>query len=138
MKTTVKQITAGAFLAILLMIGNTNVKGSEVEMLKPTIETTLNVENWMIDETVWNKTSTMNYEIIQAAEKSLELENWMTSETTWSSTMNIIEETETHLTIEDWMTSESIWNSTEMIIEESETQLIVEDWMVKDNIWNRK
>ena len=110
MKTTVKQITAGAFLAILLLIGNTNVKGSEVEMLKPTIETTLNVENWMFDETVWNKTSAMNYEIIQAAEESLELENWMTSETTWSSTMIIIEETETQLTVEDWMVKDNIWN----------------------------
>lgn len=112
MKTTVKQITAGAFLTILLFIGNTNAKGSEFEMLKPTIETILNVENWMTNETVWNKTSTMNYEIIQAAETSIELEYWMTSETTWNRTLNVIDETE--------------------------TQLIVEDWMVKDNIWNRK
>ena len=110
MKTTVKQIAAGAFLAVLLLIGNTNVKGSEVEILKPTIETTLNVENWMIDETVWNKTSTLNYEIIQEAETSLQLENWMTSETTWNLNENIIEETETQLKVEDWMISDDIWN----------------------------
>ena len=110
MKTTVKQITAAAFIAILLLIGNTNVKGSEVEMLKPTIETTLNVENWMFDETVWNKTSAMNYEIIQAAEISLELENWMTCETTWNLNENIIEETETQLKVEEWMISDDIWN----------------------------
>ena len=110
MKTTVKQLTTGAFLAILLMIGNASVKASEVEMLKSTIETTLNVENWMMDETVWNKTSTMNYEIINAAETSLELENWMTSETTWTSTVNIIEEPETKLTVEDWMVKDKVWN----------------------------
>ena len=110
MKTTLKQITAGAFLAILLLIGNTNVKGSEVEILNPTIETTLNVENWMINETVWNTKSFMSYEIVKAAETGLELEYWMTSETTWNSNENIIEETEEQLIVEDWMVSDYIWN----------------------------
>ena len=112
MKNTVKQVTAGAFLAILLLIGNTNGSASEFENLRPTIEPTLIAENWMIDETIWNKTSNMNYEIIQASETSLELENWMTSESTW--------------------------NLTEIMIEETEKQLTVEDWMIKDNIWNRE
>lgn len=110
MKTTLKQITAGAFLAILVLIGNTKVKGSEVEILKNTIETTLTLESWMINETVWNTKSIMNYEIVQEAETSLQLEYWMTSETIWNSNQNIIEETEVQLRIEDWMVKENIWN----------------------------
>lgn len=138
MKTTVKQITAGAFLAILLVIGNTNAKATEVEIFKQTTETTLDIENWMIDEKVWGKNSLMNYEIFLEAEPGLELENWMTSESTWSSTANFIEEMETELLVEDWMTSESVWISKENVIEEIETQLTVENWMVSDNIWNKE
>ena len=110
MKTTVKQITAGAFLGILLLIGNTKVQGSEAESLKKTIETTLNFEKWMIDETVWNTNSFMNYEIVQEAETGLELEYWMTSEKTWNSNVNLINENEAELIIEDWMVNDKIWN----------------------------
>lgn len=112
MKNTVKQITAATFLAILLFVGNTNAKGTEVKKLDKTIETSLDVENWMIDASVWDIKSSINYEIVQVAETNLELEYWMTSEKTW--------------------------NFKENSIDETEAQLIVEDWMVKDNIWNRE
>ena len=149
MKATVKQLTTGAFLAILLLIGTTNAKATELEIAKTNSETELeivetnsetepDIKIWRIDENIWNNKSFMNYEIVIEAEPSLELENWMTSETTWSSTMNIIEELETELMVEDWMTSESVWNSTEDVIEETESQLTVENWMVSDNVWNKE
>jgi len=110
MKTTVKQLAAGTFLALLLVLGNTNVKGTEVNKLTPAIETKISIENWMIDESMWNKTSFMTFDIVQEAETALELEYWMTSETNWNLTESIIEESETELLVEDWMVSDNIWN----------------------------
>ena len=110
MKTLGKQLAAGTFLAILLMVGNINAKGGEVKSLTPIAETTLNVENWMIDETVWEIEPFISTEILDEVESDLELEYWMTSEETWNLTDNIIDETETELKVEDWMFSESIWN----------------------------
>ena len=132
MKTTVKQITTGAFLAILLMIGNTNVKGSETESLNRTVETTLNVESWMIDETVWETKSFKNYEIAEAAETTIEAENLMTSENSWSLNSYFIEETEAGLELENWMTCEKVWSSEGS---EVEAELTIESWMVNTEVW---
>ena len=132
MKTTVKQITAGAFLTILLLIGNTNVKGSETESLNQTIETALNVENWMINETVWDTKSFTNYEIDLAAEASIENENLMTSENTMSLSNYFVVENEAGLELENWMTCEKVWNSEET---EVETELTIESWMVNTKVW---
>jgi hypothetical protein len=132
MKTTVKQITAGAFLAILLLIGNTNVKGSETESLNQTIETALNVENWMINETVWDTKSLTNYEIDLAAETIMGSENLMTSENTLSLSNYFVVENEAGLELENWMTCEKVWNSEET---EVEAELTIESWMVNTKVW---
>ena len=110
MKTSVKQLAAGTILAILITFGNTNAKATEVKSLTPVTETIFDIENWMIDETVWEIKPFISTEIIDEVETGLELEYWMTSETTWNLTENIIEETETQLTVEDWMVSDDIWN----------------------------
>ena len=110
MKTSVKQLAAGTILAILIMVGNTNAKATEVKSLTPVTETSFDIENWMIDETVWEIQAPMNFEIVNETETDLELENWMTSEDTWNSTESIIEEKETELMVEDWMFSEKIWD----------------------------
>ena len=111
MKTTLKQLAAGTFLTILLMVGNLNAKATELKSsTATTIETTLDVENWMIDETVWDIKSFVNYEIVGETETALELEYWMTCEETWNLEDNFVDETETELIVEDWMISKSIWN----------------------------
>ena len=110
MKTTVKQLAAGTFLAILLMLGNINAKGTEAKSLTPIIEKTLNVENWMNDETIWDVKTFISYEIVDETEAMLEVECWMNSEENWNLNNTIIDERETGLIVEDWMVSESIWN----------------------------
>ena len=110
MKTTMKQLAAGTFIALLLMVGNVNAKGTEVSAISQETETTLQIENWMIDENLWDTKSFINYEIAQEIETTLELEDWMKSEETWKINNNFVEETETELTVESWMTSESIWS----------------------------
>lgn len=80
----------------------------------------------------------MNTEITTEAEASLNIENWMTDESIWSSeaTINTME-TESTLEIEDWMTNENLWTSkTEVVAPETEEALVVEPWMTDENLWN--
>ena len=110
MKTSVKQLAAGTLLALLIMVGNTNAIGTEVESLTPEIEAIFDIENWMIDENLWEIQAPINFEIVEETEIDLELETWMTSEEIWNTTTNIIEEKDSELIVEDWMLSEKVWD----------------------------
>jgi hypothetical protein len=108
MKTTMKNLAAGTFIAFLLMVGNVKAEGKETKTTTQAVETTLQLEKWMTDEAIWNKESTANQSIIQETETSLQFENWMTDEAIWRHIKHV-EETETSLSIENWMTSKTIW-----------------------------
>lgn len=114
MKTIMKQLTAGTFLAFLLIVGNVKAEGTEINSTSSlkVMETKLELENWMMDESIWNETTFVMMEL--ETEESMEFENWMTNENTWNSEFevaNIVKtETETKLKLESWMTAESLWN----------------------------
>ncbi|HSH20310.1 MAG TPA: hypothetical protein VLA03_07640 [Draconibacterium sp.] len=139
MKTTVKQLAAATLIALLLVIGNVNAEGTETKaLIRESIETTLQLENWMTNEAVWNKNAFNFGEYFQETESNLQIENWMTSDKTWSSNKSFVEETETSLELECWMTCEKIWNGNNNVEKtETETELTVENWMTNENIWNR-
>jgi len=131
MKTTVKHLTAGTFIALLLLVGNVKAEGTEAKASsQENIETTLQLENWMTDEVIWNTNSISIAEINQETETGLDLENWMTSEETWSVNGNFVEEAAMEL--ENWMTSEETWNVNNL---NQETELAVENWMIDNNVW---
>jgi hypothetical protein len=133
MKTTLKQLTAGTFIALLLLVGNVNAKGTEViASSHENIESTLQIENWMTNEAIWNTNTTKFVEFVQETETSLELENWMTNSETWNSNYKLVEETETGMSLETWMLNEKLWNLDTV---ECETELAVENWMTDKNIW---
>ena len=134
MKTTVKQLAAGTFIAFLLLVGSVNAKATEAKASShESIETTLQVEKWMTDEIIWNTNSISITEVSQETETSLELENWMTSSETWNMNTSFIEVSEESLELESWMTSEETWNLNDM---NNETELTVENWMINNNVWN--
>jgi hypothetical protein len=134
MKTTVKQLTAGTIIALLLLVGNVNAKGTEVKASgHENIETSLQIEKWMTNEVIWNSTTQTISTINQESETSLELENWMTNAETWNLNNSFVEETEAGLEIETWMTNTETWN---VEIAADETKLAVEGWMINDRIWN--
>jgi len=134
MKTTVKQLTAGTIIALLLLVGNSYAKGTEAKASShENIETSLQIEKWMTNEVIWNSTTETISTINQESDSGLELENWMTSTETWNLNNNFVEETESGLEIECWMTSEETWNVEKT---DAETQLAVEGWMINDSIWN--
>ena len=134
MKTTVKHLTAGTFIALLLLVGIDNAKGTEAKASsRENIENTLQVEKWMTDEFVWNTNSTNISNFSIETETSMELENWMTSEKTWNLNNNFVEETETDMELENWMINEETWNLNQI---NNEQELTVENWMINNNIWN--
>jgi hypothetical protein len=134
MKTTMKHLAAGTFVALLLLVGNVQAEGTEAKAASQAIETSLQVEKWMTDEAIWN-TKTISFAEI-AQETTLELESWMTSAETWNLNNSYVEETEAGMELESWMTSEDTWKTISNI-QETETELTVENWMTNENNWNR-
>jgi len=134
MKTTVKQLAAGTFIALLLLVGNGYAKGTEAKASShESIETTLQIEKWMINEVLWNTNAISIAKFIQETESSLELENWMTNSENWNLNTSFAEVSEESMELENWMTSEETWNVNDM---NNETELTVENWMINNNVWN--
>ena len=132
MKTTMKQLAAGTFIALLLLVGNVNAKGTEtIASGHESIETSLQIEKWMTDEFLWNSNVVSISDFSQETESTIEIENWMTSPEIWDPTTGFIEETETGMELEGWMTSEIKWNVTNT---DSDPDLTVENWMTENNI----
>ena len=134
MKTTLKQLTAGTFTALLLLAGNGYAKGTQAKASSQETETSLLLEKWMTDESVWNSKSTFTFEIDQETETGLSLENWMTKADVWNLKSDFAEEAESIMEVENWMTCEEIWNVENKT---GETELTLENWMINENVWNR-
>jgi hypothetical protein len=131
MKTTIKQIAAGTFIAILLLVGY--VKATETKASSHEIaESTLQLEGWMTNEAIWNTNSINIAEFVVDTETDLILEDWMTDAESWNTNNNFIEEVENELELEDWMVNDNSWNT---VNNDIESELIVENWIVDNNVW---
>ena len=133
MKTTMKQLAAVTFIALILLVGNVSAKGTEAKASgHENIETTLHLEKWMTSETVWNTNSINVTEFVLETEAGLGIANWMTNEETWNLNSNFDQETELGMELESWMTNDKMWDVNDF---NSETALIVENWMINNNVW---
>ena len=110
MKATMKNLAAGTFIVFLLIVGNVKAEGTETKRTSQAVETTLQLEKWMMDETIWNTKPSANYVIAQETEAELQLENWMTNAKAWNLNNDFVDVTETEMQLENWMTNEKIWN----------------------------
>ncbi|MBN2637048.1 MAG: hypothetical protein JXR61_12315 [Prolixibacteraceae bacterium] len=113
MKTTMKQLTAGAILGLLLIVTNVSAEGKDVIKAASSlenIETAMELESWMIDDEIWNKSSA--FYLAEISEELLTLEDWMINSETWGFQENNYTETENnfYLKLESWMTDLLIWN----------------------------
>lgn len=134
MKNKVKQIAAGTFIAFLLFAGNVKSEATEIKStIIEVIETSLQLETWMTDETVWNITSVYLADYAPETETYLELESWMNSDNTWSLNNNFDTETKVEPELDSWMISELILNTKET---EFEAELVLESWMLDNKVWN--
>jgi len=134
MKNRVKQIATGTFIAFLLLAGNVKSESTEIKSsVTEVIETSLQLESWMTDETVWNINSVYMADFAPETEIYLEFESWMTSDITLSLNNNFAIETEVEQELESWMTGELILNTKET---EDEAELVLEDWMLDYKVWD--
>ncbi len=109
MKIRMNYLAAIAIFAIIIFAGNVNAhenkaKASDHETLT---ETSLQIENWMTDEHVWN---------VQAAP-------------------GIAREAEAELNVESWMTDLKAWEPVCLAATGADGQLILEDWMMNHTYW---
>jgi len=131
---TIKQLATGTFIAILLLAGNIKAEAAKTKVANlVNIETTLQLENWMTDKTVWNTNSINMADFAPETENEMAFENWMTDSEYWNFKNNIVEETETDLTLENWMINESNWKVKNA---DNEPELAIEQWMIDDSFWN--
>jgi hypothetical protein len=134
MKATVKQIAAATIFAVLVVAAGVNTKAMDTKYTKFQVsETTLQIENWMTNETLWNTIAIEINEFVAEAEMDMEIENWMTDTDVWNFSTNYVEESETMLELEDWMTNEARWKTVQ---KSDESTLAVELWMINDKFWN--
>jgi len=136
MKTTMKQLAAGTFLVLIMLVGNVNAEGTQAKVSKHEneIEVALQVEKWMIENAVWNTNAEKAIVYGPEAEKSLEIENWMTDASNWDVNNNLVEATEQDLKVEDWMI-ETNWELNSLNTEEQDAPLTTEEWMTTGQAW---
>ena len=133
MKTTFKQLIAGTFIALLIVAGNNKAEATELKVSGlETAEKSLQIENWMTDETFWETNSFYTMNFSPATETTMKLESWMTNYSTWNSRYKFVAEAEAEMELESWMTNELLWNVEETNIE---TTMKLESWMVNSEIW---
>jgi len=109
MKTTINKLAAVAIFAFILLAGNVRAEGNDVTAsgLENMTESTLQLENWMTDETIWDVASFGTIAVEEEAE--LEMEDWMLNDITWNIKFPKVNDTEEALHVEGWMTNETIW-----------------------------
>ena len=102
MKTKIKQVTAATLIVLSLMGIGINASATELTGCR-VVESSLELEDWMTDETFW---STANI-FAQETDENLLIEDWMTSENTWLVVEKAIEP---ELALENWMIDTENWN----------------------------
>ena len=110
MKTRMNQLAVAALFTFLFIGTTVSAKGTEfdVSSLENIKETTLELEDWMINENYWKSEINSIYKI--EMEQILELENCMLDENNWKANqLNFEKENETVLDLESWMMNEYIW-----------------------------
>jgi len=131
---TIKQLATGTFIAILLLAGNIKAEAAKTKVTNQVnMETTLQLENWMTDETVWNTNLMNTAGFSQEPENEMAFENWMTDSDYWNFNNNFVEETETDLAFENWMINDANWKVNNI---DNEPELAVEQWMINESFWN--
>ncbi|WP_346854171.1 hypothetical protein [uncultured Draconibacterium sp.] len=134
MKATMKKLATATIIAIFVLTGTINAKAIDTKHIKcQLIESSLQLEDWMTDETLWNTFSTEMTEFATETETDMEIENWMTNTKVWNFSNNFGIESETSLDLEAWMTNETTWETNKNT---EETALVVESWMINDRFWN--
>ena len=112
-RTKLNEILLTALLIAFLVIGNANANGTELSVassLENTVETKLEVEEWMISGHHWEVFEEIYIE--EASDPVFKVEAWMIDENNWfyNNSTCFAPEAEEPLKIEKWMINENYWN----------------------------
>jgi hypothetical protein len=152
MKTRISKIATVTLFSLTMLVGNVYADKTEASALSnENIERTLEIENWMVNERVWNANNLAATEIETTleveTEEALKVDNWMINNEIFNMGSAFITEyasvlevgTEEAMAIEDWMISNQNFNITNIAETKKETgqTLELEFWMTNENTWNK-
>lgn len=112
MKTTITKLAAIILFSLFVLVGNSDAKETKFDVANiETTESTLQLEDWMLSDSIWSTRESFFFETI--VEKVMELEDWMTSKLLWNvkDSVEINNDLEQKIEVEPWMTDENIWNN---------------------------
>ncbi len=107
-----KTISKILFIALLALVTTTtSAHETKLEVASShgnEIETTLQLENWMLEDSFW-ETTQAEYQL--ELEKPLQLECWMLDESKWEKSEDnlFVTEKEQELELEPWMYNANFW-----------------------------
>jgi hypothetical protein len=134
MKTRIFTTVMMVFFTVSMLCGTTSAKGKGLKIISNieiAIDPAIKIENWMLNDLDWNKTS--KFDIATENEDILEIEPWMTQPLMWEK-IEVAQEEE--LTLEAWMVDENVWDTNSFDLEiEKDSQLKVENWMTDNTNW---
>ncbi len=134
MKTKVLTTVLAVLLSTSASFGANLLKGKNsnfISNLEDAKESTLKIETWMIDESVWNVKLESGF--TEDTDQTFEIELWMVHPAYWK---NLTTEAEVSLILEKWMTEDSYWNvSKPYLTTEKDKALQIEGWMIDDENW---
>ncbi len=101
-----------ALFILMMNFENADSKENRLKNLMNTekvTETNLKIENWMIDEKIWNKQAG-NYFLVQESDKILSMEDWLTDED-FPKRQNAVlsDEQDSAMQVENWMIDAGVW-----------------------------
>ena len=134
MKTRIFTTTALALLTVLMLCGSTSAKGKEFRIasgLENAADPAIKVENWMVNDFVWNRNAGLI--LTEESDEVLELESWMTQSLFWDKFENASDEI---LVLEPWMLKTENWLPAFTLHETTaEETLQLEAWMTDNDNW---
>jgi hypothetical protein len=110
---------------------NANVEstGEKFDFLRIEEESEIQIEEWMIDESYWNKRNTFDF-LIEETEPEIQIEKWMVD---FSINENIYAENEPEIKVEPWMYETAFWTTSKETRlankENQEEEVIIEHWI---------
>lgn len=82
------------------LANDATVSSLEIEEAEPALE----IEEWMVDDTLWGASMEQTNELIDDIEPAMEIENWMTNDSLWKLKDTDNWDIEEDMVIEKWMT----------------------------------
>ena len=90
---------------LFTQVADAQTTGEKFDFLRIEEEPEIQIEEWMIDNSYWNKRYTFNF-LIEETEPEIAIKKWMVD---FSANENILVEKEPEIKVEPWMYETAFW-----------------------------